>query len=79
MFMVLRQLSLLAKFQLIKSTLSDLSFINPNNHAKSTPRGIIRLCNRFMTDKPEEIDTVIKECRVLCVAADDQPRGWQVW
>ena len=56
----------------LKTTLSDLSFINPNNCTKSTPRGIIRLCNRFMTDKPEEIDTVVEEYRAFCVSADNQ-------
>ena len=40
---------LLAKFPHKDNTLSDLSFIDPNNRAKSNPRGIIRLCNRFMT------------------------------
>ena len=63
---------LLAKFLHKDKTLSDLSFIDPNNPAKSNPRGIIRLCNRFMTDVPEEIDAVVEEYRAFCVAPDDQ-------
>ena len=63
---------LLTKFPLNDNTLSDLSFINPTNRAKDTPRGIIRLCKRLMTDKPEEIGTVVAEYRAFSVAADDQ-------
>ena len=63
---------LLAKFPHKDKTLSDLSFIHPNNRAKSNPRGIIRLCNRFMTDVPEEIDAVVEEYRAFCVAPGGQ-------
>lgn len=49
-----------------------MSIINPNNRAKSTPRGIICLCNHFITDKPKEIDTAVEEYCAFCVAADDK-------
>ena len=63
---------LVAKFPLKDKTFSDLSFIDPKNRARSMPRGIIRLCNRFMTDVPEEIDAVVEEYRAFCVAPDGQ-------
>ena len=63
---------LLAKFPHKDKTLSDLSFINPDHRINSTPQGIIRLCNRFMTNKSEEIDAVLEEYRAFRVAPNDQ-------
>ena len=63
---------MLAKFPHGDKTLSDLSFINPRNRAKSTPQGIVQLCNRFMTTNSEQIDAVVGEYRAFCVAPDHQ-------
>ena len=59
---------MLAKFPHGDKTLSDLSFIDPRNRAKSTPQGIVR----FMTTNSEQIDAVVGEYRDFCVAPDHQ-------
>ena len=63
---------MLAKFLHGDKTLSDLSFIDPRNRAKSTPQGIVQLCNRFMTTNSEQIDAVVGEYCAFRVAPDHQ-------
>ena len=63
---------LLAKFPHKEKTLSDPSFINPDHRVSSTSQGIIHVCNCFMTNKSEKLDTGLEECCAFRVAPNDQ-------
>ena len=63
---------MLQKFPHHDKTLSDLSFLDPNNRSKCVPQAIVRLCRRFLTDNSEDIDAVSEEFRAFLVAPNER-------
>ena len=63
---------MLQKFPHHDKTLSDLSFLDPNNRSKCVPQAIARLCRRFLTDNSEDIDAILEEFRAFRVAPNER-------